>query len=73
MCKLSGVQQISSTRSLYVLQRCGRQLYDDFEELRPGALEDLERMLNKKSGLRQRDGNGVSDQRDGFLRAFEAS
>lgn len=70
MCKLSGVQQISSTRSLYVLQRCGRQLYDDFEELRPGALEDLERMLNKKSGLRQRDGNGVSDQRDGFLRAF---
>lgn len=35
-----------------------------------GALEDLERMLNKKSGLRQRDGNGVSDQRDGFLRAF---
>lgn len=29
---------------------CGRRLYDDFEELRPGAVAELERSLNKASG-----------------------
>lgn len=31
------------------MQRCGRRLYDDFEELRPGAIAELERSLNKAS------------------------
>lgn len=33
-----------------LMKRCGRQLYDDFEELRPGAIAELERSLNKASG-----------------------
>lgn len=31
------------------MKRCGRRLYDDFEELRPGAIARLERSLNKAS------------------------
>lgn len=34
---------------LIILQRCGQSLYDDFEELRPGAARDLEIALNQPS------------------------
>ena len=33
-----------------VIKRCGRRLHDDFEELRPGAIAELEGFLNKSSG-----------------------
>lgn len=34
---------------LIISQRCGKSLYDDFEELRPGAARDLEIVLNQPS------------------------
>lgn len=35
-----------SPKVFILLQRCGKSLYDDFEELRPGAARDLEIVLN---------------------------
>lgn len=37
------------------IKRCGRRLYDDFEELHPWAVAELERSLNKASGLSRQD------------------
>ena len=39
-----------------VLQRCGRPMFDDFIEQRPGAAKDLEKMLNKSAAT----GSGTS-------------
>ena len=52
------------------MQRCGRRLYDDFEELRPGALEGLEQMLNEQSKICSPEANGSSEHRGGSIRAL---
>ena len=52
------------------MQRCGRRLYDDFEELRPGALEELEQMLNEQSKFCSPEANGSSEHRGGSIRAL---
>ena len=47
-------------------QRCGHYLYDNFKELRPGALNDLEQMLSDKDGFRQNDQNDSRKDGGGF-------
>ncbi|ERF73923.1 hypothetical protein EPUS_05346 [Endocarpon pusillum Z07020] len=36
-------------------KRCGRQLYDDFKEARPGAAEDLAKLLDHPQAAKRRD------------------
>jgi len=36
-------------------QRCGHQIFDDFDEVQPGAAERLEQRLNKDGGFREQN------------------
>ena len=54
-------------------QRCGQRLYDDFQELFPNAVQDLEQRLNLSSNSSPQDRNGHNANRPGFINSVADS
>ena len=70
-CVSLRIFQMHSSKSTKVfVQRCGRKIYDDFIELRPGAAKDLENLLKDSARSRPMQNHGqkaVGSPRDSLI------